>query len=171
VPESTPRLKSVLSTLLQDPTFLPDGGTIGFGLQREYPLPRDEGAKLNMFNSLLRGGDEELMEVARQFRLNASLNLRCDADTRYYGEDDPFNAVLVDFVPTDGDEAGENPYAQGYEILLGAIKIAEDPTDVENPSKFTLNRKVELLIAFGSRQSGTTRFTSFSTWRKEMWPS
>ena len=71
-------LKSAFEALLADPTFLPEGGYLGFGLHREYPLPQQykkSVTSLSAYNDVLKGGDAELMQLARSLSLDATLNL------------------------------------------------------------------------------------------------
>ncbi|KAF8337269.1 hypothetical protein F5887DRAFT_984695 [Amanita rubescens] len=66
--------KNLLQGLLDDPTFLPDGGWLGFGLEYHYPLPTaTKHIKLDKISNNLKGSDAEIMQVAEQLGLNASL--------------------------------------------------------------------------------------------------
>ncbi|CAL1715335.1 unnamed protein product [Somion occarium] len=59
------KLKDILGTLLEDKNFLPDGGYLGFGLRREYPLQSTRDVvDLSEFASYLKGGDAILMSVS-----------------------------------------------------------------------------------------------------------
>ncbi|KAF8692602.1 hypothetical protein AX14_002451, partial [Amanita brunnescens Koide BX004] len=66
--------KNTLQGFLDDPNFLPDGGWLGFGLEYQYPLPIDaEDVKLDAVSRNLKGSDAEVMQVATQLALDASL--------------------------------------------------------------------------------------------------
>jgi hypothetical protein len=67
-------LKNTLEGLLGDPAFLPDGGWLGFGLEYHYPLPTAaKNIKLDAVSNNLKGSDAEIMQVAKQLGLDASL--------------------------------------------------------------------------------------------------
>lgn len=66
--------KNLLQGLLDDPTFLPDGGWLGFGLEYYYPLATlTKHARLDIMSNSLKGTDAEIMQVAKQLDLDASL--------------------------------------------------------------------------------------------------
>lgn len=66
--------KNTLEGLLCDSTFLPDGGWLGFGLEYHYPLPTAaKNIKLDAISDSLKGSDAEIMQVAKQLALDASL--------------------------------------------------------------------------------------------------
>ncbi|CAL1715334.1 unnamed protein product [Somion occarium] len=70
------KLKDILGTLLEDKNFLPDGGYLGFGLRREYPLQSTRDVvDLSEFASYLKGGDAILMSVCEELSLSASLQV------------------------------------------------------------------------------------------------
>ncbi|KAJ3537537.1 hypothetical protein NM688_g6673 [Phlebia brevispora] len=71
------KFRSVLETLLADPKFLPDGGRLGFGLQRVYPLEKkawDHDA-LDYLKDFLKGSDAEIMRVCKALSLKAKLKM------------------------------------------------------------------------------------------------
>jgi len=65
--------KNALSDLLADPTVLPDGGLLGFGLQHEYPV--NSKTDLNDLIRCLKGGDALIYRVCSQLSLKASLKV------------------------------------------------------------------------------------------------
>lgn len=69
-------LKGAFQTLLSDPSFLPKGGYLGFGLGRQYPL--DWNSDLRDLEQYLKGDDAALMEVCNELSLDASLRLYVD---------------------------------------------------------------------------------------------
>ncbi|KAI1787728.1 hypothetical protein LXA43DRAFT_1163304 [Ganoderma leucocontextum] len=71
-------VESALNALLNDPTFLPNGGTLGFGLRHLYPLPAsfhphtdDTLASLKL---RLKGADSALFRACTARRLRPSLH-------------------------------------------------------------------------------------------------
>ena len=92
--------KNTLGGLLDDPTFLPDGGWLGFGLEYHYPLPiAAKHIKLDAIN--LKGSDAEIMQVAKQLGLDASLWSLVEAPNAKMA----CKGVLPDI---DGKEFGDN---------------------------------------------------------------
>ncbi|KAH8110531.1 hypothetical protein DFH11DRAFT_1514350 [Phellopilus nigrolimitatus] len=82
-------IKAAFAQLLNDPTFFPDGGYLGFGLRHAYPLETtaDEN-KLSVLQKCLKGNDAAVMKACKEFSLDASLNLLY--------EDDSGGEVLLD---------------------------------------------------------------------------
>ncbi|KAF8885006.1 hypothetical protein BD779DRAFT_1673882 [Infundibulicybe gibba] len=63
--------KSAISALLDDPSFLPSGGLLGFGLRFMYPIPQT----LEVLNFLdLKGCDAMVQRVCEELDLETSLN-------------------------------------------------------------------------------------------------
>ena len=62
------KLKQALSDLLDEKTFLPEGGTIGFGLLHKYPVSKDEGNIESVLNCL-KGTDSALRRVCSSLGL------------------------------------------------------------------------------------------------------
>ena len=66
--------KNTLQGLLGGPGFLPEGGWLGFGLEYHYPIPTDrKNVKLDAVSGSLKGSDAEIMQVAKELSLDASL--------------------------------------------------------------------------------------------------
>ncbi|KAI0628918.1 hypothetical protein C8Q77DRAFT_1220728 [Trametes polyzona] len=63
-------VKSTLSSLLDDPGFLPNGGILGFGLRHLYPLPTtfhaDTDNTLNVLKTRLKGVDAALYRACSE---------------------------------------------------------------------------------------------------------
>ncbi|KZT24052.1 hypothetical protein NEOLEDRAFT_1095043 [Neolentinus lepideus HHB14362 ss-1] len=105
--------RDVLKRLLDDPNFMPDGGTIGFGLKYQYPVKLEENNRLNVpSNSVsrarrcLKGSDAVIMNIATELSLKASLQVL------YANDRDESVIMMEDFLPlseyplgTDGDVA------------------------------------------------------------------
>lgn len=75
-PPPTEPVAQLLNSLLSQPDFLPSGGWIGFGLQHEYPFPKDSPNKfvpLAPVEAVLKGSDRIIMNAVRQYGLQASL--------------------------------------------------------------------------------------------------
>lgn len=76
-PPSSNRLlfKSAFEHVLKDPTFLPEGGYLGFGLRHVYPLERKpkKTDTLDYLKNCLKGSDANLIAVCRDLSLEASI--------------------------------------------------------------------------------------------------
>ncbi len=74
---NNPEVESGLTALLNDPTFLPSGGTLGFGLRHLYPLPTSfrphTDATLESLKLRLKGADSALFRACAALRLRPSL--------------------------------------------------------------------------------------------------
>ncbi|GLB45316.1 putative 2OG-Fe(II) oxygenase superfamily protein [Lyophyllum shimeji] len=71
------RLRAAFASALSDPSFLPDGGYLGFGLHFKYPISR---AATKPPETVLKGSDAVLYHACRKLSLKASLNAVYDAD-------------------------------------------------------------------------------------------
>ncbi|THG97032.1 hypothetical protein EW026_g4903 [Hermanssonia centrifuga] len=69
--------RSAFVALLADPTFLPTGGHLGFGLRHEYPLQeKPEGTDvLQYMKKYLKGSDADILLVCEELSLEVELNI------------------------------------------------------------------------------------------------
>ena len=72
---SATSFKSELETLLLDPTFLPDGGVLGFDLEHCYPVQNSSSSYVDLkhVGECLKGTDGEVMEIAKELSLHVSV--------------------------------------------------------------------------------------------------
>ena len=68
--------KEALSELLDDKTFLPEGGTIGFGLLHKYPVSKSEGNLGSVLNCL-KGSNSALRRVCSSLGLELKPKVIC----------------------------------------------------------------------------------------------
>ncbi|KAI0697070.1 hypothetical protein C8T65DRAFT_529747, partial [Cerioporus squamosus] len=77
-------IRRILSGLLDDPEFLPKGGTLGFGLRHAYPFPTlwHSGMEnpLKSLERWLKGSDHSLFEACEDLGLEPLLRLIHDGD-------------------------------------------------------------------------------------------
>ena len=71
--QSVSNLQTTLQGLLKSPEFLPDGGTLGFGLAHPYPFTLDTGLQ-EMMNRL-KGEDLHVYRACRELQLWPSLQI------------------------------------------------------------------------------------------------
>ena len=84
-------LKQALSDLLAEKEFLPEGGTVGFGLRHKYPVSKTDGT-LESVLGCLKGSDASIRRVC------SSLGLELKPKVIYKGtEEEVF--ILVDEFP------------------------------------------------------------------------
>jgi len=77
-PQSVSNLQATLRGLLKSPEFLPDGGTLGFGLAHLYPVTFE--TKLQEMMSYLKGEDAHAYRACRELQLQPSLQVIYDDD-------------------------------------------------------------------------------------------
>jgi len=85
------QLKGGLSSLLDNPTFLPNGGFIGFGLVHKYPFTTH--TNLSTIEDYLKGTDVAFAQVCQDLGLNFELK------AIYTDEDSPNVWALMDKFP------------------------------------------------------------------------
>jgi hypothetical protein len=66
--------KTALMELLSDPTFLPEGGNLGFGLKYQYPVDLKSGSLEGLSDSL-KGTDAIIRRACKELSLDASLRV------------------------------------------------------------------------------------------------
>ncbi|KZT39337.1 hypothetical protein SISSUDRAFT_1020371 [Sistotremastrum suecicum HHB10207 ss-3] len=91
-PES-PELVKLLKECLDDATFLPSGGLLGFGLKHEYPLSASSDLQTSI--SYLKGADSTIVKIAGHFGLKSYLR------------------AVYDIMQAKGLEGGERVYENG----------------------------------------------------------
>ena len=89
--------KEVLSQLLSEPTFLPEGGFLGFGLQHVYPV--DPTANVQNLMNRLKGSDAIIQRVCAELSLGTTLRVVYE-DYYYkyrYGRDFVMVEDIIDY--------------------------------------------------------------------------
>ncbi|KAK2459618.1 hypothetical protein APHAL10511_008373 [Amanita phalloides] len=76
--------KATLQSLLLDEAFLPNGGSLAFGLQHGYALPSESDVPLDSVLKYFKGSDAEILHVAKELSLNTSLWTLVDNDGSQY---------------------------------------------------------------------------------------
>jgi hypothetical protein len=70
--------QTTLQRLLKSPEFLPNGGTLGFGLAHLYPVTLE--TELQEMTRYLKGEDAHVYRACRELRLQPSLQMIYDDD-------------------------------------------------------------------------------------------
>ena len=112
---------AALSALLDDPSFLPNGGMLGFGLRHMYPFPTvwsygDEDP-LSSLGDCLKGGDDALFEACSALGLSPYLHL-------FY--EDCGESIMMDGMVDFGQEA------VGEDISLESALLDDGGTAVRS---------------------------------------
>ncbi|TCD61286.1 hypothetical protein EIP91_008682 [Steccherinum ochraceum] len=113
--------KHAFESILADPTFLPSGGLLGFGLRRQYSFIAYDPWECNQFplrGIALKGTDALLMQTCQELGLNASLKCLYMQDTYY-----DIDGVLVDMPYTEFGTIDEDFLYNLYEIDKRSIRI------------------------------------------------
>jgi len=74
--KSVSSLQTTLQRLLKSPEFLPDGGTLGFGLAHLYPVTFN--TRLQRMTKYLKGKDAHVYRACRELHLQPSLRMIYD---------------------------------------------------------------------------------------------
>lgn len=138
--------KDAFSARLADPTFLPEGGTLGFGLRYQYPIPNSVyDHDLSEVLEYLKGGDATIVRVCNA--LGLSYSIRAIYKTQYDGPRRTRATrwttgtafIMLEKIPDlGGSEVEENT----YDLLTGersakVIRIIthDDDEDHEEPDE------------------------------------
>ncbi|KAJ7499843.1 hypothetical protein FB451DRAFT_1549351 [Mycena latifolia] len=123
-------LRSALSELLSDVTFLPEGGTLGFGLRYKYPV--DDDTDLSEMESSLKGADALLIRVCQDLQLETSLKAVYDTSD---------GAVIFDQVL---DTSNEWRQVEGSVIPLLVESYHGEVIELNDDSEFYGHSKPEV---------------------------
>ncbi|KAK7687707.1 hypothetical protein QCA50_008923 [Cerrena zonata] len=102
VNEPYEQLKAVLEEMLAHPQILPDGGYLGFGLQRQYGLSED--TDLSTLVQNLKGSDALLMTVCDDLSIDVSVRM-------LYSGDDGYDVLAHQIYDIGHETVEEYPYA------------------------------------------------------------
>ncbi|KAA1470644.1 hypothetical protein DENSPDRAFT_710927 [Dentipellis sp. KUC8613] len=106
VPPQQALFKARLESLVADPNFLPDGGSLGFGLRHAYPFVNDDWVP-----KLLKGSDGAIQRVCEDLGLESTFVLLYE-DGQYFNGEDYTVQVIVDEQPfVRFDDELEIPFA------------------------------------------------------------
>jgi len=92
--KSVSNLRVTLQRFLKSSEFLPDGGTLGFGLAHLYPVTFE--TKLQEMTSYLKGEDAHVYRAFRELQLQPSLRMIYDDD-----RDGPDQGIMLDKIVRD----------------------------------------------------------------------
>jgi hypothetical protein len=129
-PPNQDAFREAFNALLEDPEFMAEGGTLGFGLRHLYPIKHI--SRLQLVHKILKGSDAVVYQSTLAFGFEPTVYL-------YYDEDcSEHEGMIIDnlikfpsaFLDEDGpfDEAGEEVSVSIREIIQkeGAIPVRQD---------------------------------------------
>ncbi|KAJ7476901.1 hypothetical protein B0H11DRAFT_2234865 [Mycena galericulata] len=120
-------LRSALSALVDESTFLSDGGIIGFGMRYKYPI--DDETNLRKMKSMLKGADALLVRVCEELGLKTSLKA-------VYHEEYASGKIMVDKIVNSMDDVDEESVTTVLERDFGG-QVIEDDEDGNEVTKVT----------------------------------
>lgn len=162
--------RNELEALLLDPTFLPDGGLLGFNLEHHYPVQNNSSAYVDLghVEQCLKGVDAEIMTIAKGLSLHASVRGLITLDSK--------NGTLLvteGSIP-DFNEVGFSSEGEGvaaYLVWQGAkvVRVSKEWSEEERrhmyinwitrPSR--LNRKRKIYPYYGNGPEARYAYNSF----------
>jgi len=123
--------RETFQALLENPEFLPAGGTLAFGMRHVYPIPHGKGdlAPLEPIYGALKGSDAAVYETARALGLQPVLYMYYESE-KY---DSNISGAVIDKV-LDSSEWGLNQDSDTISVLLdeGGIGVCEG----EDPGRY-----------------------------------
>ncbi|OJT08541.1 hypothetical protein TRAPUB_547 [Trametes pubescens] len=151
---NVPELASTLHELLADPTFLQSGGTLGFGLRHEYPLPKTWGFgdpnPLVALERWLKGADAALLRACQAHGLQPVLRMLSEDEGDFEGHDwtDTEDVVVrptlldlvpyIDIIPDSIDDYLQYPYGA---TRMFRVDLFEAPKHTLPPGRAPYTRR------------------------------
>lgn len=123
------KLSSALQSLLADPSFLLEGGHIGFGLHYKYPMERKAASAdtLRYLDRCLKGSDAMIFKVCDELKLNAELMLLYEFDN--------FGLLLLDHEANIDGYYDDEPVWESLIDLENAKVVERFDSDDEGDEK------------------------------------
>ena len=137
-------LQSTLQDLLKSPEFLPDGGTLGFGLAHLYPVTFK--TELKDMVKYLKGEDAHVYRACRELQLHPSLRMVYDDDelswdgTRTAAQ--PHGIMLERIVEQPKYDYMDESYREHLITRLGGIPINKDNETLAEDSEWLQEHEV-----------------------------
>jgi len=134
-PHMTPNVKSAsnlqttLRGLLKTPEFLPDGGTLGFGLAHLYPVTFE--TELQGIANYLKGEDAHVYRACRELQLESSLQMIYNDNES--GEE---YGIMVDKIVRAPAYDYENEYYETALLDMGGVSVNKTEDVVVNRSRW-----------------------------------
>lgn len=155
-------LFELFSTLLDDPTFLPNGGTLGFGLRYQYPVTINSSREeISSVLTVLKGRDAYLNDTLRSHGLDPFLMVA------YWEDDYIIMRPDYSYAPDEVNQEWCDDHQWVSDVVLGGGGIVIDCFDPKEPIRdlkvteqvtwvtpsCDLNSHGEQYIAYGNEAS------------------
>jgi len=131
-------LQSTLQRLLKSPEFLPDGGTLGFGLAHQYPVTFK--TELKSMIEYLKGEDARVYRACTELQLKPSLRMVYDDDELDWNDvrvsTRPRGIMLRQIVEQPRYDHTDISYREYLIKKLGGVPINLDNNTVAKESKW-----------------------------------
>lgn len=135
IPVHGAALEATFANLLADPTFLPEGGCLGFGLRHQYPLNTSKDkdwkfnheakrAELQALHKYLKGGDAMLQQICNKLGLKNYLGI-------VYREDDD-EIMCNQVVDLDDDQTMHSEGLWNYLVTKYEVEMLHDASTGED---------------------------------------
>lgn len=161
--------RNELETLLVNPTFLPDGGLLGFNLEHHYPVQNDSSSYVDLghVEQCLKGVDAEIMAIAKGLSLHVSVRGLIAVDSKngtlLAVEDSipPFN----EFGFNEGNQdVSAYLISEGAKVVKANSEWGDEERDmyvnwITRPSR--LNRKRKIYPYYGNGPEARYTYNSF----------
>lgn len=143
VSDSEAHFKATLTQLLESPTFLPEGGSLGFGLVHQYPLG-DKGTAESL-RSFLKGSDAIVMKVCKDLNLPIRLTMLYESSSGAVLLNRPVNVGAGEV-----EDMSRELQKIGAIIVKDTYRASEESVSwVTSPCK--LNQKKSAFLAYGNQ--------------------
>ncbi|KAI0789713.1 hypothetical protein C8Q75DRAFT_149016 [Abortiporus biennis] len=130
-------LQNAFERLLDDPTSMPNGGHLGFGLTRSYPVNN----QTSLYSILLdlKGADSSLLYACTQLSLNINTCLVFQPEPDHYGE--PYSSILLGHPPELPIHSDMFYSDYGYSILGFVLNVELDECDSRGPPERVVRKQ------------------------------
>ncbi|XP_055334233.1 uncharacterized protein LOC129585543 [Paramacrobiotus metropolitanus] len=149
--------KTGLEQLLADPTFLPQGGLIGFGLQHEYPVNAE--TQLCSLMECLKGSDALIGRVCQQLSLPIQPKMLTETEEHYDDDDDAWyldSDDNVDVVDLKEDAEKKRKRKEKFhkpnvlQVLTDHVVDLSNEYELEQPGREMLKKEGVLILPYSS---------------------
>jgi hypothetical protein len=149
------RFRETFQALLENPEFLPNGGTLGFGMRHVYPIvnTKDHPNPLEPIYGALKGNDALVYQAAHALGFQPVLYMFYKLPRVYSN----FSGIVIDQVIDTSCEGIDKEISGVYSVLLheGGLEVCQNGGDSDNWYEKSIERVewVTPVKAFNRHQS------------------
>jgi hypothetical protein len=151
--------REAFNALLENPEFLPDGGTLAFGLRHVYPINRD----LKHVYNVLKGSDAVVYQSVRALGYEPVIYIY------YLGDDQYGQDMIIDKVINFPNDAYDSQNLESLVLQQGGILAKREGQTIKSDPEFGPPEQVEWVTpvtTFNRRKDG---FISYGNEASLMW--